>query len=100
MSPLREGDEAARGAAERDSGGRSRSPPHENAAAGSYRRADRAAARAAGSDAGAADGAAVRLLLSLVNIEGAWVTLKPLALQHPLLAPGDLVQVLTAHYTR
>lgn len=42
----------------------------------------------------------MRLLLSLVNIEGAWVTLKPLALQHPLLAPGDLVQVLTAHYTR
>jgi hypothetical protein len=40
----------------------------------------------------------LRLLLSLAQIEGAWVRLKPLELRHPLLRGSDLGQLLSRHY--
>lgn len=51
---------------------------------------------AAGSKAGGAGAGGstlVRLALSLAHLEGAWVTLKPLALRHPLLDQDGLGQV-------
>lgn len=38
-------------------------------------------------------GGLVRLLVSLAHLEGAWVTLRPLLLSHPLVGPDALVQV-------
>ena len=39
-------------------------------------------------------------MLSLADIEGAWITLKALGLQHPLMGPEDLLQKVVAHYYR
>jgi hypothetical protein len=51
-----------------------------------------------GADAGSG-GRAVRLLLSLARLEGAWLSLSPLALRHPLVDAGGLAQLLSRHYT-
>ncbi len=57
------------------------------------------AAAAAAVAAAGAGSAWVRLLLSLVHLEGAWLTLAPLTLRHPLLGYDGLVQLLVRHYT-
>ena len=51
-------------------------------------------------DSGPASRGMVRVVLSLADIEGAWITLKALNMQHPLLGPEDLLQKVVAHYSR
>ncbi|GAX77877.1 hypothetical protein CEUSTIGMA_g5319.t1 [Chlamydomonas eustigma] len=52
----------------------------------------------AGSGAGTDGGGMMRVLLSLAQLEGAWVQLKPLQLRHPLVTHEALGQVVAGHY--
>jgi hypothetical protein len=49
---------------------------------------------------GGGRGGMLRVLLSLAQMEGAWVQLQPLQLNHPLVTPEALGQVVAGHYLR
>lgn len=55
--------------------------------------AEHAGSSSRGAAAGGGSSTMVRLLLSLAHLEGTWLTLKPLTLRHPLLAPDGLAHV-------
>ncbi len=56
------------------------------------------AARGGAPSGGVTSNSMMRLLLSLAHLEGAWLTLKPLHLRHPLVGLDDLGQLLARHY--
>lgn len=78
-APWHQGEEAAGTSAKQSLG---KQPPHP------------------GGSSGGGGSSLVRLLLSLAQLEGAWVQLRGLELRHPLLAPNALARVVASHYVK